>query len=567
MTVRQQIVEDRVEDLASLLQKDADHAFLRLAHHLITGQSVFMFDPEVLTEGSHDKQIDTITIDEEPDKATVYIIQSKNTDGFSSNALIQMRNGLHWLFNKSRSDINTLQNVRLKDKILEYRSIQSSVGPSNIRVWVRYAAKGHTAQLSQEFQQELKAIRDEFDNGTFAEFSCEPVGADELVHMMHIQEKRERRIDADLKIKYDANNPSLIQYYAEGLKGLVCSVPASEIARLVNSDIAGAIFDLNIRRFLGTRGAVNKDIQETCSNPNESYLFWFLNNGITIACDHLDAVTDPDNPHIKLKNMQIVNGCQTATTIAMAQNEGALARDVRVIVRIYQTADPALVDRIVLTTNNQNRISNRDLRANDQVQIDLEKGFSIYNYFYERKPRQFAGVELDPTRIFPNELVAQSYLAVVMKKPSDGRGRKYKVWGEFYDKIFGGQGVEPYILSTLIVRCVSEWLRSHGVTTAEDDIKRNVAKKGSFHLGRIAAFLWRGNDLWNIEQTILRNQLQSLESDSSILDDSVQNAFGILANIIAGDDRFLSDIDNALKSYTLDESIDRSLYTRIAGSS
>ena len=561
MTVRQQIVEDRVEELASLLQIDSNYAFLRLAQHLITGQSVFAFDPEDLTEGSHDKQIDTITLDEERDRATVYIIQSKNTEGFSSNGLIQMRNGLHWLFNKSRSDINTLPNIRLKDKILEYRSIQTNLGPSNIRVWVRYAAKGHTAQLSHEFQQELKGIRDEFDNGTFAEFSCEPVGADELVHMMRIQEQRERRIDADLKIKYDANNPSLIQYYAEGLKGLVCSVPASEIARLVNSDTAGAIFDLNIRRFLGTRGAVNKDIQETCSNPDQSYLFWFLNNGITIACDHLDAVTDPDNPHIKLENMQIVNGCQTATTIAMAQNEGALARDVRVIVRIYQTADPALVDRIVLTTNNQNRISNRDLRANDQVQIDLEKGFNIYNYFYERKPRQFAGAVLDFTRILPNELVAQSYLAVVMKKPSDGRGRKYKVWGEFYDKIFGGQAVEPYILSTLIVKYVSEWLRSHGATATEDDVRRNIAKKGSFHLGRIAAFLWRGNDLWNVEQDVLRNQVQSLESDSAILGDPVQNAFEILVNIITGDAHFSSDLDNALKSYTLDESIDRTLYT------
>ena len=41
MTVRQQIVEDRVEDLVSQLQIESDYAFLRLAQHLITGQSVF----------------------------------------------------------------------------------------------------------------------------------------------------------------------------------------------------------------------------------------------------------------------------------------------------------------------------------------------------------------------------------------------------------------------------------------------------------------------------------------------------------------------------------------------
>jgi hypothetical protein len=87
--------------------------------------------------------------------------------------------------------------------------------------------------------------------------------------------------------------------------------------------------------------------------------------------------------------MQIVNGCQTATTLAVSQKDGTLASDVRVMVRIYETSDTDLVDKIVLTTNNQNKISSRDLRANDPVQIDMESGFQIYDFYYERKTRQF----------------------------------------------------------------------------------------------------------------------------------------------------------------------------------
>ncbi|GJL63118.1 MAG: hypothetical protein NPIRA04_17720 [Nitrospirales bacterium] len=562
MTVRQQIILDRVDQVVSQLNLEKDLAFLRFSHQIITGQSIFSFDQADLTEGGQDKQVDSITIDEEPDQATIYILQAKNTDTFSSNSLIHLRNGLDWLFTKARSDVMTIQNVLFKDKILEYRSLQNSMGPSNIRVFVRFVTWGNTSDISEEFNQELKTIRDQLDNGTFAEFSCEPVGADEIVQLLTVQEKRERRIDADIKIRYDTNNPSLIRYYSDELTGLVCSVPASEIARLVNQDKDGAIFDLNIRRFLGSRGGVNKDIHDAAVQTDQSRLFWFLNNGITIVCDKFDAVTDPDNPHVKVKNMQIVNGCQTATTLAMAQTEGTLARDVRVIARIYATKDSELVNKIVRTTNNQNRISSRDLRANDQVQIDLENGFLIHNFFYERKPRQYADSDASPDRIFPNENVARAYLALVLRKPSDSRGRKYKVWGETYDKIFGGFVVEPYIITSLIVKRGTEHLNNAGFTRATDDLERNIAKKGVYHVSRIAAFFWRGNDQWNIGQNILREQLKTIMDTPGVLVTHLDAALTRLIEIIRNDSQHVSDVDAALKSYTLDEQIDRNLYQK-----
>jgi hypothetical protein len=74
------------------------------------------------------------------------------------------------------------------------------------------------------------AIRSDYDNDTFETFSIEAVGCDELNELSKVQERQTRRVDADLKVRYDANNPSLIKYYAQDLKGFVCSVPATEIA-------------------------------------------------------------------------------------------------------------------------------------------------------------------------------------------------------------------------------------------------------------------------------------------------------------------------------------------------
>jgi AIPR protein len=304
--------------------------------------------------------------------------------------------------------------VKFRDRINDLRSVLSGLGYSNVSISVAFVTNGLTGALSDEFKQEQKHILDKYDNETFAGFSFEPWGADELITRINMLEKKNKKIDADIPIRYDANNPSLIKYHAGGLKGLVCSTGAKEIAKLVLGDSTGSIFDSNIRRFLGTRGAVNTDIIKTCTDTSISHQFWFLNNGLTVICDSLDPVTDPDNPHVKLKNMQIVNGCQTASALAMAEKDNALAADTRVLLRIYEAADAQLIDKIVLTTNNQNKISSRDLRSNDKTQLDTQEGFKKYNFYYERKVNQY-GSDVSVARIIVNETVAQSYLAIVLK--------------------------------------------------------------------------------------------------------------------------------------------------------
>lgn len=560
MNLRQQIVHDNISTIAASQNVCQDDAFMLFAWSMITGRSVHSFDSADLVDGGEDKQIDTITIEEDYDSATIYIIQAKNRRSFSSNALIQLGNGLNWLFNKSRADIQTLANDAFKDKVFEYRSVQSGLGPSNIRVQVYFISYGVSSEISREFRQEEKTIRDRYDNQTFDAFTFETIGADELVSFLNTQERHTRKIDAEIRIRYDANNPSLIRYFSEEVKGLVCTAPASEIARIVNEDDTGAIFDLNVRRYLGSRGAVNSDIHNTCSRADSSLYFWFLNNGITIVCDSFDAVTDPDNPHIKITNMQIVNGCQTASTLAKASQSGELAADVRVLLRVYETTDLDLVDKIVLTTNNQNKISTRNLRANDPIQLDMERAFLAYNYYYERKPRQFYQEDIEIQRILPNEFVAQSYLAVVLRKPSDARGRKGKVWAEHYSRIFSGTPVEPFLISSLLTRKINNWLKDQELDTDEDDLRRSLAKKGGYHIARICAYLWRGNDEWRIDQQNLLQYLYQIEEESETLEPLYSDALTVLEEILSDNEHYIADIDRALKSYTLDADINSRLF-------
>ena len=562
MTLRQQIVQDRVDQMATLLSVNHDVAFLRFAHTLVTGQSVHSFDETEMVDGGQDKQIDVISIyEEEGECADIYIFQGKSSGSFSSNALVGLRNGLHWLFQTPRQELKKLGNTALRDKIFEFRAVQSNWGPSNIRLFVRFIANGHTGTLSDEYRQEAAKLVSEYDNETYDRFDFQTIGSDELVELLNREERQSRRVDGAVKIRYDANNPSLIKYHAQGLKGLVCSVPGREIARLVNDNEDASVFDLNIRRYLGKRGGVNRDILQTCTHTDSSFEFWFLNNGLTVVCDSFDPVTDPDDAHVRLNNMQIVNGCQTATSLALAHKEGKLAADVRVLMRVYETKNPELVNKIVLTTNNQNKISSRDLRANEAVHVDLEEAFKAKGFFYERKPRQFDKDQIVLERLFTNEAVAQWFLAVYLKNPADARGRKYKVWGEHHGRIFSGKTpVEPYLITALLGRMVVSWLKGSGFQADDDATLRIIAKRGAFHIGRIAAFRWRGGDHWNVDANKLDEQLNTLRNDPEHVRIHFKPAFHVLSDIIRGIEFYSADVDRALKSSALDDDVNRVLY-------
>jgi len=560
MTLRQQIVQDHIDITATKLGMTTDNAFLVFAHSIFTDSSIHSFDQNDNVDGGQDKQIDAITIEDNSDEATIYITQIKNEDTFSSNCIIQIRNGLQWLFEKRQVDISTLSNIKFKDRIKDYRTLQSSIGPSNINVKVAYITKGKNIDLSAEAKQEIKTINDTYDNGTFANFTFETIGADEIVDILNSQEKKNKKIDCEVKIIYDTNNPSLIKYHSKGLKGIICSTTASEIAQIVNKDVNGFVFDLNIRKYLGKLGGVNKDIINTCTDINLSPLFWFLNNGVTIICDKVDPVTDPDDPKVKIENMQIVNGCQTATSLANAFKDGHLQPDTRLLLRIYETNDLDLVDKIVLTTNNQNKITGRNLRANDITQLDLEKGFKMFDFYLERKPRQYENTVISKDNIIPNENVAVSYLALVLKKPSDSRSRKYKVWNEYYDKIFSGTDIiEPYLLSVLIHRKVAEYLLAN-FSKNNDDTIRYLSKNASFHISRISSFLWRGEDNWK-NTANLKKEITTFIGNQTILDTHISKAIVILSNIVKSNPKYIADLNNSLKSADIDNEISKELHT------
>jgi len=238
------------------------------------------------------------------------------------------------------------------------------------------------------------------------------------------------------------------------LKGVVASISALDLVKLVqDNDNPGLVnqhvFNDNVRVYLKLKNRINKNIYETALSDT-NYEFWYLNNGITIVCERCDFNPGIPAPRAELINFQIVNGGQTTHALfeAFQEDQERLA-NVDLIVRICQTTKRDISERISETTNSQNPVRSRDLRANDRLQRQLELEFESLGYYYERKRNQHESAPRD--RVLSNELLGQLYMAFMLDMPSEAKNNKSFVFGEKYDSIFhegsvARQYLAPYLL-------------------------------------------------------------------------------------------------------------------------
>ena len=154
------------------------------------------------------------------------------------------------------------------------------------------------------------------------------------------------------------------------------------------------IFDANIREYLGATGSVNKRIMETLKDPKDRINFFYYNNGITIIADDISSVvTQGGLATFTVKNPQIVNGCQTVSTIHETLSSLPAStleqefKDTYVMLKVLKIPGnddsmKKLYQDIVTYNNSQNAINQKTFVASSnefkRVQDEFErKGFLV----------------------------------------------------------------------------------------------------------------------------------------------------------------------------------------------
>ncbi len=394
-----------------------------------------------------------------------------------------------------QEDVKKIKNLSFKNKINEIRQLRLDCGASNISIKLYHITTGNKSSLSDEYIEQCKKLTEKYSNLGFQKFIFDQLGAHELVELINESDRVKKQIDIELPVIYDINTASVMEFAQGDTKAFVCTISGEELAKVAATEPRDSIFDLNVRPYYGSIGRVNSEIKKTCAGK-DAERFWFLNNGITMVCDHFDFTRDPDNPILKIKNAQIVNGCQTSVTIREAFERQELRSNVKILLRIYSTDNPSLVEKITLTTNNQNKITDRDLRANDTVQRDIQRlMYDMYFFYYERKNKQYRNLRgPNKRKIIPSPKAAQAYLAIVGGKPANARSYLAAIWSDFYSEIFENASVVDFLVSYKIFHFCHLQSLSIKKLKSVSIIKKDCSIYGLFHIARtIGLFLLKDN--------------------------------------------------------------------------
>jgi len=280
-----------------------------------------------------------------------------------------------------------------------------------------------------------------------------------------ILEKKYKKINGDIRFVEK-------QYFdrSDGpLKGIVATVAATDLINLVKDaenpeKINENVFNENIRIYLKLDNRINRGIYDTALS-DENYEFWYLNNGITIVCEECTYTPNSRSPLVNLKNLQIVNGGQTTHALFEAYLKNPEKIDnILVIVRICETKNYRISEKISETTNSQTPIKTRDLHSNDKIQKKLEDEFKSLGYYYERKKNQFID-QLKGKRL-DSELLGQLYMAYYLDMASQAKNNKSLIFSEEYDNIFNEN-----------IITASSMLIPYRIYLPLDEMKRDIQKK------------------------------------------------------------------------------------------
>jgi AIPR protein len=360
--------------------------------------------------------------------------------------------------------------------------------------WLRRLAGGERTRAREELRaaaQRLARLREAapdypidlycFAAGTFSDgataqaeaFNAEHLGENVRVVLVGLDELTARV--TELKSRTDAPPDTTIKIDLERYfdfappgepKTVVASVNVHALAK-IEREHRYRIFQRNVRYWLRATNRINRGIERTVSTPSGRARFWYYNNGIAIVCDAIEVVPNSarDGGHAEIKNLQIVNGCQTTTTLGETIEQlDDPASPAFVLVRIFEAADEQLQSDISLYNNRQNAVKDRDLLSNDDPQARLEVEFQELDppWFYERKRGQW-DAEVRPNaalrrkfgngaRRLDNEVAAQAAYAF-WYDPGAARARKRMLFvrtsddeNGLYDDLFNDSTTPHWLL-------------------------------------------------------------------------------------------------------------------------
>ena len=288
--------------------------------------------------------------------------------------------------------------------------------------------------------------------------SFEPCGSEKI---QDLYRKTKEKLKSTFKFEkritmYSINDDEV------GYSGVL---PFKEFKKLIidENGATKAVFEDNIRDYLGPNPDVNKNITETIKTGNVN-AFSMLNNGITVVTSSIIISGDIAT----IEDYQIVNGCQTSNVLIENMDSVEGIDELIIPIRIIATKDENLKNDITRATNSQTAIKKDQLEALSTFQKKLEEYYKTYRdedaLVYERRTGQYRDSNIPKNRIVTIAMQIKTVAAMFLDEPSGVSGQYGTVAKRVGNKIFKTADKEIiYYVSSLALYKIENLFKTHKI--------------------------------------------------------------------------------------------------------
>jgi hypothetical protein len=345
--------------------------YLRNIHNLDTFEA-----KACITDGPGDKQIDAVYVDDQTQ--TVYILQGKFYQGtIDAEPLREVI--ASWVQIKDLTKLQESANDKLKQKINEI----SQALEDDYEVCFELIT---TANLTDAAKADLDAFQKELSESETLSANLILID-DETIQARYDEALNKNR--PYINYEFNLEPGKFMDMSIDATRAVIAAIPLRECIKIPGIK-DGTLFRKNVRQSLGLSNKVNKGIARTLRNNPEE--FFFLHNGVTAICSSIKI----DGNTMAVKELNVVNGCQSLNTIYSCSESVRKATDAYIMFRFYEISDPERADNISTCTNSQSAVKARDLRSNDKYVLAMQKAYEQFytdGYFITKR-----GEEADPAK-------------------------------------------------------------------------------------------------------------------------------------------------------------------------
>lgn len=388
--------------------------YLRNIHNLDIHEA-----KDCITDGAGDKQIDAIYIDNQ--SSTIYIMQGKFYAGstLDSEPLREVLSA--WIQIKDLPHLQEGANQKLKIKISE----MATALEDDYEICFELIT---TSALTDAAKSDLEAFQKELAESDTLSANLVIVDNDTLAFKYNEAMNKNRPY---INHEFFLEQGKYMELLIGSTKAVIAALPLRDCVKIPGIK-DGSLFRKNVRQSLGNSNKVNKAIAQTIKKDARD--FFFLHNGITAICSHMELKGN----HLSVKELNVVNGCQSLSTIYSSSETAKKATDAYILFRFYEISESDRADKISTSTNSQSAVKARDLRSNDKSVLALKKAYEQFypdGYFITKRGEKVDKLKYNDANVVNLTDLGKQLIAWQSQRPTISYSET-KIFDKYFDQLF-----------------------------------------------------------------------------------------------------------------------------------